>query len=286
MSNIYIITNDLNNKVYIGYTSQTIERRFYTHCWEALHNDKDTSYLHRAIKKYGAEHFSITLLESFNEKEKDWKALEKYYISKYNSIVPNGYNILEGGDLPPIHYGEDNIKAKLSENDLDKLIIMLKETTVPINKLAELFNLSSSQIGRINQGKNRKRENETYPLRKYDEFELRTLEIIDLLKQGVDNQTIAKQYKMRPNTIASINTGYLYNYLYDGDYPIRKERFGQTDKHKEIALSVINFIEENPNTTKINIERSLNITRYILNKVIAGTHPYKIEGMTYPLKQF
>ena len=286
MSNIYIITNDLNDKVYIGYTSQTISRRFYTHCWEAQNNNNDTSYLHKAIRKYGKEHFKISLIESFNEEEKDWKELEKYYIKRYNSVVPNGYNILEGGNIPPVHYGEDNIKTKLSEQDLDKLIIMLKETTIPINKLGELFNISSSQVNLINQGKSRRRVQEKYPIRKYNEFELRALDIIDLLKQGISNKEIAQKYNMKANTIASINTGKLYRYLYNGKYPIREERFPQTQKQKEKALLVINFLKENPDTTKINIQRSLNLTRNVVDKSIAGIAPYKIEGMIYPLKQF
>lgn len=286
MSNIYIIINDLNDKVYIGYTSQTIERRFYSHCWEALNKEDDSSYLHKAIKKYGKEHFKVELLESFDEKEKDWRELEKYYISKYNSLVPNGYNILEGGDRPPIHYGEDNVKTKLSEKDLDKLIIMLKETTTPMNKLAELFNISTSQINQINQGKNRKKENIEYPIRKYQEFELRALEIIDLLKQGMSNKNIAELYKIQANTIASINTGHLYNYLYDGEYPIRKNRYPQTEEKRKKALLVINFIKENPNTSKINIQRSLNLSRMVVDKSVSGVHPYRIEGVNYPLKQF
>lgn len=36
MSYIYKITNIITNKIYIGYTSQDINKRFYQHKWEAF----------------------------------------------------------------------------------------------------------------------------------------------------------------------------------------------------------------------------------------------------------
>ena len=49
-----MIKNDLNDKLYIGQTTETLEQRFSRHCGYQL-NDK--THLHRAIKKYGWENF-------------------------------------------------------------------------------------------------------------------------------------------------------------------------------------------------------------------------------------
>lgn len=101
---IYIIKNDINNKVYIG-QSINIHKRIQEHFWKSECN-KDVSYnsiLHAAIRKYGKEHFYYEILEECDESLLD--TLEKEYINKYNSISPNGYNILSGGQQ---HRAEPN----------------------------------------------------------------------------------------------------------------------------------------------------------------------------------
>ena len=94
MAYIYCIKNDVNNKLYIGKTIYTIEQRFKQHIRDA-HNHKCNSKLHRAILKYGEEHFYPILIEECLDEEAYEK--EKYYIQFYNS-VENGYNITYGGE--------------------------------------------------------------------------------------------------------------------------------------------------------------------------------------------
>ena len=93
---IYIIKNDINDKVYIG-QSINIHKRIQEHFWKS-ECSKDISYnsaLHSAIRKYGKEHFYYEILEECDVSLLDER--EKEYIKQYNSISPNGYNILSGG---------------------------------------------------------------------------------------------------------------------------------------------------------------------------------------------
>lgn len=86
---IYKIQNLINNKIYIG-QSTDIKTRWYKHkCAQ------DNFYIHKAIRKYGIENFSFDIIEECSQQELDKK--EKYYINKYNSLVPNGYNMILGG---------------------------------------------------------------------------------------------------------------------------------------------------------------------------------------------
>lgn len=94
MACIYCIKNDINDKVYIGKTVYTIQHRFKEHIRDA-HNHKCNSKLHRAMLKYGDEHFYPLLLEECSDDNASER--EKYYIQLYNS-VQNGYNISYGGD--------------------------------------------------------------------------------------------------------------------------------------------------------------------------------------------
>ena len=80
---IYKISNDVNDKVYIGQTYKGIKDRFEEHS-AAPYAIGD------AIRAIGKEHFKIETLE---ETEDYYEALEieKKYILKYDSIE-NGYN--------------------------------------------------------------------------------------------------------------------------------------------------------------------------------------------------
>lgn len=55
---IYKITNDINDKIYIG-QSNNPNRRFEEHCKYS----RDNTLIHKAIHKYGREHFKMTVLE-------------------------------------------------------------------------------------------------------------------------------------------------------------------------------------------------------------------------------
>lgn len=59
---IYIITNDVNNKVYIGQTVQLLERRFRQHVASTIYC-KAMDKFHSAMRQIGIEHFRIRELE-------------------------------------------------------------------------------------------------------------------------------------------------------------------------------------------------------------------------------
>lgn len=95
MGYIYKITNNITNKCYIGETKQSnIEVRWKQHK-NTIKNGVGCPALQDAVKKYGIDNFKFEiLLICFDE---DRYKYEIEYIKKYNSKVPNGYNILDGG---------------------------------------------------------------------------------------------------------------------------------------------------------------------------------------------
>lgn len=90
MYKIYLITNLKNSKQYVGITKFSLEERFSQHT-------KKGFLLTEAINKYGKHLFSIELIEEVETVEKAYE-LEILYIKKYNTKVPNGYNLTDGGD--------------------------------------------------------------------------------------------------------------------------------------------------------------------------------------------
>ena len=96
ITGIYKITNLINGKIYIG-QSIDIYDRWWHHKWGALYKT-ELSYnspLHRAFRKYGLENFAFEIIEECGVDELDEK--ECLWIKKLNSLVPNGYNVLIGG---------------------------------------------------------------------------------------------------------------------------------------------------------------------------------------------
>lgn len=86
---IYITTNKINGKVYVG--QHKVKSLFARDNY--LGSGKK---LKPAIKKYGKENFSKEIITiAMTQSEAD--ALESYYIEKYDSTNPEkGYNILKG----------------------------------------------------------------------------------------------------------------------------------------------------------------------------------------------
>ncbi len=96
---IYKITNNVNKKIYIGQTIQSLAKR------KAVHKNKSKNgnyYIQRAIRKYGWDNFSWeTIHEGSNKKELNTKEIE--YINIYESNNPSkGYNMTKGGDYNPM----------------------------------------------------------------------------------------------------------------------------------------------------------------------------------------
>lgn len=93
---IYKITNNINGKIYVG-QSVNIAERWKQHEYKAF-NSKEKAYtsaIHQAYRKYGIKNFSYEVIEQCRPEELDEK--EIYWIQKLNSLSPNGYNILTGG---------------------------------------------------------------------------------------------------------------------------------------------------------------------------------------------
>lgn len=94
MFNVYKISNNINDKVYIGVTTRTIEERFAEHKYRI--EERNSIHLYQAMKKYGKENFKIELIDTANSKEEMFEK-EKYYIKYYDSYN-NGYNLTYGGE--------------------------------------------------------------------------------------------------------------------------------------------------------------------------------------------
>lgn len=131
---IYIIKNDLNNKVYIGQTTTNIQTRFHQHCKNSTLKNRHYK-IYNAIKKYGKEHFICEIIED-RIPIKNLDQREICYIEKFNSFY-NGYNSTKGGDGRTInkHYDEQKIIEMYKNGKNEK-------------EIAGVYNVSDATISR------------------------------------------------------------------------------------------------------------------------------------------
>lgn len=101
---IYKIVNKTNGKVYIGKTTYTIAYRWIQHISAATSDKEKDDYnylLHKAIRKYGVDNFTVEVVEEVEDTSK-LSMREMYWIGHYNSCIleedSNGYNMTYGGE--------------------------------------------------------------------------------------------------------------------------------------------------------------------------------------------
>lgn len=91
LTGIYQILNKLNNKVYVG-SSTDIKKRWRDHKWYLKNNNHHNSHLQSAWNKYGENSFEFLVLIECNIGELLIKELE--FISQFNSFNNKlGYNV-------------------------------------------------------------------------------------------------------------------------------------------------------------------------------------------------
>lgn len=99
MKDIYIITNLLNGKQYVGQTSIGYKNRFNRHC--RSYNYGVRTEIACAIHEFGKENFSVSLLKTVKDDDADF--WEIFYIRCNKTHISfGGYNMSFGGKHNPM----------------------------------------------------------------------------------------------------------------------------------------------------------------------------------------
>ena len=210
MGIIYIIENDVNNKVYIGQTVYDIEYRFRLHKAAANGTDHNAK-LYMAMRAIGITHFRIRELEKC--RNDDLNDREIYYIAKFDSFH-SGYNSNTGG------FGSRTVD--LDENTFK----MLYYSGEPLSSIASRFGCSVKSInlyrkalgidpnrGTIN---NRVRDNSgtERALGQYD-LEFNAIRKYDSMRSAINELKLGDQaYYFIRNSCLNGNIAYGYRWQY------------------------------------------------------------------------
>lgn len=144
---IYKLTNEINGKMYIGQTWQSLSQR-----WHGGKGYDECPYLANAIKKYGKQNFKYEVLVTVNDQPTaDW--MENFWITTFNSVDKKiGYNLKAGGS-----YGKhsqatkDKISLKNREYTEKESNIVKDYTsaTYSNSELKNKYGISSTHLYRI-----------------------------------------------------------------------------------------------------------------------------------------
>jgi group I intron endonuclease len=132
---LYIIRNDIKPElVYVGQTTQTLIQRWAGHIYQ-VKKHSNTDRLHKAMSKYGIEHFGMDCLEKCimpTKKDliKKLDEREKYYIELFD-CYHNGFNLTKGG-----RDGKEHQMRAVKQYSIDGNYI---DTYESVDKLKEQF---------------------------------------------------------------------------------------------------------------------------------------------------
>lgn len=188
---IYKITNNVNGKVYIGQTIQTVKERFYQHCATKCSDSVLNMAIHRAIKKYGKSNFTIEVIEEVDKDSLNDR--EKFWIEYYNSYN-NGYNSTRGGQDSSTHCKELDTESIIKEYNSGKSLRSIGNTfKVDKQTIKDLLIRNNITL----------RTTRSYKLSQTDR-----LSIIEDVKSGIDRKLIMEKWSISKSYLSQLINGY------------------------------------------------------------------------------
>ena len=146
MGFIYLITNKINNKKYVGKTTTTIEKRWLEHIADSKKEKCEIRPLYRALRKYGIDNFFIKEIEKCDIKNLSKR--EQYWIQYYNTYE-NGYNATLGGDGKILLDYNEIVRVYLTTHNAKEVSRILKCSADSVCKALKLNNIPILEHGEV-----------------------------------------------------------------------------------------------------------------------------------------
>ena len=116
---VYLITNNINQKRYVGITTRTIDERFEEHCNQSESHKTKKSAVHQAIEKHGRSNFTIQQIDSAQTIQELYDK-ESYWIQKLGTYG-NEYNLTSGGDGSHGRVFSEESKDKIRQKTIQRM---------------------------------------------------------------------------------------------------------------------------------------------------------------------
>lgn len=177
---IYKITNLIDGKIYIGQSINSFALRYNTTKWWKC--KKISPHLKASINKYGYENFSVEILEKNIFNVDKLNEIEEFYIKKFNSLDPVGYNLTSGGlnKILSISSRDKMSKSSPRRKNLNEFYVFKNHKTnqiVFIKNLARFCKdkkLTRSEMSSVHQGLSKRHKWWTVPSTKLTKWKIKS----------------------------------------------------------------------------------------------------------------
>lgn len=124
--------------------------------------------------------------------------------------------------------GVDKGSSKFSQEEIEEIVELIRDSSLSFEEIAEKFNCSSSTISHINNGKHYPNVSYTYPIRKKKKTTTKLSQenlnkICELIQNtNISFAQIARDFNLSSSTVGRINSG-KYHFDENKSYPLRKK---------------------------------------------------------------
>lgn len=248
---IYMLTNQINDKKYIGQTVN-LERRIKEH------RENNRQVVEKAIDQHGWNNFELTILEKdidsgkLNEKEKK-------YINQYDTFESQDYNLTEGGE----HYElTPDIRKKISAAHKDK---NYDYSGAKNPFYGGRHTQESKRKMSKNHGDNSGLKNGRSKISSGEAIEIRE-EYKDM--KNATTRSLAMRYKVSKQTIWNIISG--KHWATRNLENISKENIGENKANSNLTekkIKVIKYLLQGGQFTQKQIGRMYDVARKTINNI-------------------
>lgn len=174
---IYLITNKVNNKHYVGQTIN-LRKRLLKHLNDSTNNDRvNHILLYKAFRKYGIDNFEVSILIQFEYSDNIKCILDEKeiaYIEEFKSYGELGYNQTIGGDAGVLGYKMTNeqrekIRQAALKNCVNRKQCFAKDLDTgeiteysSTTEMSEKLNIQRTGISKCLSGKQKKVSNKEH----------------------------------------------------------------------------------------------------------------------------
>lgn len=261
---IYKWTNIVNNKVYIGKSSNIIRRKT-EHLYTLRNNKHRNHYLQNSFNKYGEDCFKFEIVELCDED--DLNEREEYYIKLYKTLDKKyGYNLMENDGRNNRHSQETKKKMSASHSGKKKSIL----TRMNMSKAFKGRVYSIEHNRKLSESLKGKRVGENNNQAIISDSKAKEI-LLFMLNNETSMKNIAKSFDVSYDVVVNLKNNKSYKHILESKRNLIKDKYNSFNKYNKDNndsryYEIIELFKNGYSQSKISKE--LKCSRNTIRKIL------------------